>query len=383
MKSATLVGYHGRQNLGDDIFFRIACNWLKQHAKIDRVFVAGYKNHVPETYNGLQIQAFERQGFPVARFVWLQTFFYALRSKTLLFAAGSIFTIQPFFMAYLLLLLLRILKPSMPIVAFGVSIGPLRTNFDRYWCGKLLALFHHIVLRDKESELLLREINPSVQAYLAYDLALTGESILTKSKLENPILGISLNKNVYDIQQQDGSGKTLEDNLVSAINSLTLEYPKLFVQLLVVCVDQSDGDILTAERLKKRLAEMQITTEIVAYNGIDPNDFVRKLNQCAAIITSRMHTGILAMMHQVPVFQITYARKIPDFYAHCGLGQEGLYYPSKIDQLDIVSFVKQSLNNVEALSTERRRLQLKKCGEITTNILNEVAGLCYLRDING
>ena len=140
-------------------------------------------------------------------------------------------------------------------------------------------------------------------------MALTGESISTKSKLENPIPGISLNKNVYDIQQQDGSGKTLEDNLVSAINSLTLEYPKLFVQLLVVCVDQSDGDILTAERLKKRFGRnAKLQQKLFAYNGIDPNDFVRKLNQCAAIITSRMHTGILAMIPS-SFFQITYAKK--------------------------------------------------------------------------
>ena len=37
---ATVVGYHGYQNLGDDIFRRLVCQWLSSSLKIDTCYIS-------------------------------------------------------------------------------------------------------------------------------------------------------------------------------------------------------------------------------------------------------------------------------------------------------------------------------------------------------
>ncbi|RZU46843.1 polysaccharide pyruvyl transferase WcaK-like protein [Fluviicoccus keumensis] len=368
MCRATLVGYHGRRNLGDDLFLRLGCRFLKGRGVKD-VFVAGDYRHVPPMLEGLTLHAFENRAW-FARVVWLQIFIYALRSRVVLFCAGSIFTIQPFFMAYVLMLFVKILRPKVRLIAIGVSIGPIRSSFDARWCGRLLGLFDEIVVRDAESANVIREISPNVLFKVANDLALTFDPVQNDFKKKKTTkIGVSLNANVVGRR----NGAAVDEVIIEALSDLKTRNEGLEVGLLVVCSDDHDGDLSVADDLQIRLSQKGLRSSLVVYNGKNLDDYISGLRGFDAILTSRMHTGILAMMVGVPVMQVIYAVKISEFFMACDLGEDYLAEPLSLSVKDVSDFFEAALSGGIAELAAARRAKLMACGARTQDVLNAIS----------
>jgi polysaccharide pyruvyl transferase WcaK-like protein len=365
MTKATLVGYHGRRNLGDDIFFRVACRWLEQRSGADTIFVAGLKGSVPTRLPdcAARIAPFERPKAWFARSVWLRTFVRAVRSMHLVFAAGSIFTIQPFLLAYVLVRALRVLNPNIQIIALGVSIGPFRSAFDEKWCAKLMSLFDVIALRDTESLQTAARIGVQATTVLSYDLALCWPAALAAPKhaREASVLGVCINEKTYLARSTHSPSTAAGETLLSALRIACEENPALKIRLLVVCSDDSDGDRKVTEELAMGLERAGIAHEIAIYDGTDPDTYMEALTTCGGIISSRMHTGVLAMMQSVPILQIAYAPKIPAFYEHCGLDPANLIRMDRLVVEDVVGFVESIQLGTEVSRAHDRRRRLLDC----------------------
>lgn len=340
MTNATLVGYHGRRNLGDDIFLRIGCELLES-VGVKKVYVAGYAEHVPSSIEGLDIQVkgFENRNAISARYVWVQAFFHMLRSRVLLLCAGSILTIQPFFLAYVLILLAKLLNPKLRVVGLGLSVGPFMSEFDKLWCGRLLSLFDCILLRDAQSYALAKELGAGGRSELAYDIAISWQRKIG-GHLANggECIGVSLNERAL-LEADSDKGGGLVDRVAESIASLSSGSSRISVKVLSVCADEVDGDEDVSCRVVSRLTELGVEARLVSYDGKRPDRFVGEISTCSAVVTSRMHTGVLAMMSGVPVFQISYAPKIDEFYSRCGLGGEFLYRPDAVTREDISGFL--------------------------------------------
>jgi polysaccharide pyruvyl transferase WcaK-like protein len=366
MPEATLIGYHGRRNLGDDIFLRVGCEWLQARCRPSTIFVAGYSDAIPDALPGCRarIVPFERRNAWFARSVWLRTFQYAMRSRLVLFAAGSIFTIQPFFLAYLLLKIVRTVRPGIRIVALGVSIGPLRSAKDEAWCARLLSLFDVIALRDAESAEIVRHLKIAAPAVLGYDLALRWSPAL-RSPLrdrDNAVLGVCLNERACTARSGDPNS-SVGQALVAALQAMATDCPALKIRLLVVCTDPIDGDSTVTSQLHDSLAAAGVTCERATYSGDDPESFLQAISSCGGVVTSRMHTGVLAMMQGVPVLQISYAPKIPAFYSHCGIEPDCLLDTSELTHADVLSFARRIQAGEEEPRARQRRGQLLACAD--------------------
>lgn len=360
MKNATIVGYHGRRNLGDDVFLRVAIKFLTSSIPVDRVFVAGLRGRISAEIEGVKVQSYEIESNPIARFVWFQTFFYALRSRLLLFSAGSIFTVLPFFLAYLVVALLKVIRPGMPIVALGVSIGPLHTRFDRFWCGRLVGLFDQIVLRDLASAELLREIGAKARHEVAHDLALLWEPEIRHCG-GSAVVGLCLGSQLANYTFPGGASADACSALAAAVSKLCRESPEVVVRIFAACGDATDGDNAIAERMRSTLADLGLTAELFVYDGWDPGSYIASISDCSAVVTSRMHVGVFAMMCGVPTLQVAYARKIRDFYAQCEIGQEYVVSPDELTEDAAYLFLKSAMTGGLEHAAASRRARLWKC----------------------
>lgn len=363
---ATLVGYHGRRNLGDDVFLRVAVSWLASLG-VTRVFVSGFASEIPSSLFGVELIGYERR-VRIARYVWFQTFVNALRSRMLVFASGSILTVQPFVLATVVLQLLRVLRPGLAVVALGISIGPFRSKFDRRWCGRLLRNFDRVVLRDPVSAHGWE--SAQFPMTISYDIALLWRPRLEiKRTSVNPVVSLCLNT------RGENGPLILKDidSCVAALAGIAKSISNLVVNVIATCSDHNDGDEGLAKILVAKMANAGLVTDVHVYDGSDPERTLQQIVSSQAVISSRMHPGVFGLAAGVPVFQIAYAPKIADFYKHCELGGEDLVAPGVADVEEIRTFLEKALTGKLRDRASSRAARLRECAEHVRLTLDEVA----------
>lgn len=364
MRAAVIVGYHGRKNLGDDIFLVLGVRWLERYFGITQAHIAGYCDSVPATIDGSKVTlvAFEERNALFRRTVWIQTFLRALRSDVILFCAGSIFTIQPFTLAFSLLKILKIIRPETKIYGIGVSIGPFRTASDRYWCSQLLKNFDGLILRDTKSLTELRQEGWD-KYIVGYDLALTWHEA-RKVNMPSSYFRVGLCIN--------GSGSIAVDSILSALEVFQANKPPLVIDVLSVCTDSNDGDVVFSEAIIGRLRS-NFSVEHSIYYGYHPDEYLKRIRGCSCLISNRMHTAVLAMMQGIPTFALSYAPKILDFYDHCSINHAHIAQASLVTQNEIVSFLQASWNGELADMYAEVRGRLLECGDKMITSMGELA----------
>ncbi|MCP5078879.1 MAG: hypothetical protein GY951_12595 [Psychromonas sp.] len=327
-KSATLFGYHGKQNIGDDIFLTTICHWLATR-DVCHCYVKGASEHIPTECQGVSIDTFENPIKQVSRLQWLRVFQYALKSDYFIFAAGSIFTIQPFFIVYLTLLLLRVMRGRrLKIYAIGVSIGPFRNLSDQRWCRKAFALMNHILLRDDRSAELMSRYFKLNNWELAHDLALPyllKNSITTREQTDpsNIIIGLSITKRGYGGCK--GNHTDACDAITAILSNKLSDNHNISVRLYSVCSDLQDGDLELCKHLKCRLKQYSDRIEIHEYDTNSINRTIVSIHDCDAMVSYRMHAGVIALFSAVPLLQLSYSEKIRGFFDNNHLDKSYLY----------------------------------------------------------
>jgi len=368
MKKATLVGYHGRKNLGDDIFREIVLHWLRNKLNVTACSITAKKDSIALSKD-LNLSFIESPIESVSRSIWAPIFISSLRCNYLVFSAGSIFTIQPFFIIYSMLILLRAIRgKNLKIFAIGVSIGPFRNRYDKYWCLKALALFDKVILRDKRSETFIE--NAMVNYKKSYDLALSYNILLDKIDPYNCNdkfkLGISITERGFRSCKQSHSDDC--EQYVSLIERVLLSSTNSTVKLFAVCSDPHDGDIKLCTHVANRLMGYADRISIEIYdNNVD--EYLKSLSMCSAIIASRMHAGIMGILNKVPVYQVSYAEKISEFYMNCGVDETYLRTPNEVTTDDMYNFVMQAFEGALNEFVEKQYAIIYQKGEVIVNDL--------------
>ena len=349
VKVATIVGYHGYRNFGDDIFLEIVVNWLHTSLDVKKCFVMEKVAGVARKVDGVNVIPFSNSIARISRLAWILIFLNAKKSDLLVFSAGSIFTIQPFFLMYLVLLLLRLLRGNrLQILAVGVSIGPFSNNFDKYWCGRSLALMNHVLLRDSHSVAQIERMNKKIEASLSYDLALSWyDKVCCRNIVKDrKIIGVALTKRGFGQCEEEHS--EICNSIVDALDKIAVSSALVELRLFNVCGDQADGDYHICEHLLGRLSRWKERIEIVSYENVDIYGMVESLSECSAVVAARMHAGIMASLSAVPVLQISYSEKIRNYYLNSGLSEEYLFDNEEVSEPTVEHFL------VDALSGELR-----------------------------
>jgi len=373
MKTAILVGYHGHKNLGDDMFLRVIIKWLKEKLEVNMCTVSAKQGTIDSELYGVTLKAMEPPIKKISRSLWLAIFMKSMKSDYLIFSAGSIFTIQPFFIVYITLRILRFIRGDfLNIMAVGVSLGPYRSRADKYWCLKALDQMNYVMLRDKKSAEILGKSGVSVPYKLSYDLALSWTKMYpgrnVRQMQQGDVIGLALTSRGFGLCTENNHSHNC-NAITKALTEATKEYSNARVKIFGVCNDDIDGDFKLCRHIEQRLLSAGVRAKIVMYGDGKIDPYLDQLRDCKLLIASRMHAGIMATLGSIPVFQISYAEKIMAFYEHCDLSKNYIRINDDVSDSAITEFISLAMSG-----------KLKDFADSQNVILRHKADLVY-RDL--
>ncbi len=329
MRSATVIGYHGMENFGDDIFLDITADLLVNKLGIKRIFLNARDTPaaIAKTY---MLKPIHPEGYRIKRLDWIRQLFASARSDLVVFSAGSIFAgpqyAQTLLFARCLRLLNKVRGGATPVIGIGISLGPFPRERDRNITARGLALFDSLLLRDEVSgdEARRMGLPNTAQSFdivtvLADKIFRLRASAIEKTAKCFPI-GISLGPGYRKLEMDDWRqfGKELSDSLLF----LSQNSPGKEVELRVLntCSSDSDGDYSVAEALSKTLRGLGLSVRRVDYRSSRREEFLNSLLGCRALISSRLHPALVAMGAGIPVMQLfAVSPKITGVFGRIGL----------------------------------------------------------------
>jgi polysaccharide pyruvyl transferase WcaK-like protein len=341
-RSLFIYGYHGRNNLGDDLFLEIITSKLHRIYDISKFYVSSPKDS-KGIHSGRQV-SFEvvnvlKKQYMFSRLSWLNIFFSALRTDGIVFCAGSIFSVQPFFLIRFVLSTLRLLKgQDFALIAVGISSGPYRSQRDRKRAHACFRMMDHIQVRDIASETDLAAVIPAGKLTRSFDIALGSPRIwsgdadrLLRPSQDHLTVGVCLHRRATELE-----GGQLAEFFSQIVE--TLGTAGVSVILLVACTDTEDGDLAIAQQLALDLAQVGPKPRIATYAPDGIESFLATMRSCDCIVTSRMHVAVAAIASAIPVLQINYAEKVAQFFVSHeipvdNLGNADTIFTEKLSQL--------------------------------------------------
>ena len=227
---------------------------------------------------------------------------------------------------------------EVPIVFYGVSVGPIRTELGRDLSRWLLRKAKIVSVRDTQS------IN-----YIKDDLKLRQEIVL----MPDPVLGLtskpistySLNINL--IESERDRGKRIIGVGLREIRSIVgdQERDRVFTELisffksnrdryLPVFIPNStypeDDDRKIASELVEKLDDV---VSISINDRIHPAEIISIYRLCDCTVSIRLHSAVFSIMASTPVLAISYLPKVSGFASNLSASAIAL----EIDKVSLVS----------------------------------------------
>ena len=207
-------------------------------------------------------------------------------------------------------------KRGIPIVLYNVSLGPVYSTLGKKCFNRIINSSNKILLRDRESYSLLKDLNPNYSAERVYETADSAlnttpslPSRLHEIKAKDGILmgdmpWISLNISSYlDIfvrgYRKDGISKEGFLNIVADVMDKTIE--TLGVNIVIVITQYMDISI--GNQLYKRLRNKE-RVKMITNKDYSYQDLALVFSQVEMHIGMRTHSLILASSVLTPVVGI-------------------------------------------------------------------------------
>jgi polysaccharide pyruvyl transferase WcaK-like protein len=314
MRSATIIGYHGMENFGDDLFLQIITGWLSEHHGIRRGFLNAVRVPTPLLPTGMDMQAIHPEGRRIRRLDWLRQGLAAFRSDVVVLAAGSIFAGPQFHQPGLLLrglrLADRVSRRHTPVLGLGLSLGPFPGVRERRLTATALACADVLLLRDQSS---MEEASRMGlrQARLSQDLvpAIAPGLVERRRQLRvpaqtgraEPVIGFSLGPGFR--HWSDEQWREFAQAFVR--NARQPQDPqRIEARILCTCSEANDGDLAMVNGLSQALEDQGVSTRKIVYTSASQQAFLDSLLGCDALISSRLHPALVAMGTGIPVLQL-------------------------------------------------------------------------------
>lgn len=351
MTKATLVGYHGKRNFGDDMFFRFAKDWLNKRLVREIAVVSPGDNICIDMGEDIDIWKVKNPLPSINRLEWFLVLKESIRSKYLIFAAGSILTIQPFIIMYLVLRVLKSINPGIKIFAFGVSIGPFRNGIDEFFCKRALLLMDKVILREEYRGF------PLDNSLVSYDIAVPviDRLLVDNSEKKQKSIGLCVTSRGFGVCDKIQVDNDFCSILSGAIKSVLNANSNLNLKLLCICNDEIDGDVRLTNALRTRLSSHEDRIDIVYYDQNYPRDLLREIKSCSAIIAYRLHCGVASLLAEVPLLQIAYSEKTHGFFESNGLDEKFLIDSKGLTESVVRRFCEMALlGELDAMSRQQK-----------------------------
>ena len=233
-----------------------------------------------------------------------------------------------------LILLARLLR--IPGIIYGQGIGPIRRQINRKLIRFSLSRANLIIVRDRQSQMLLDEIGISKELVSVF----ADPSFLLK--------GEKLPDNIYKkFQLEESQPKVFHDNMIIGVvlrncKEIEQDYNKKIIQLakiadhlitkykarLIFLPFQLDNDLALINDIIKN---MENTSVHCLDQEIKPAQMLMLFSKLSLIIGMRFHAILFATMNGNPFIAIDYDPKVKNYVSTLGLSELLL----NIDQLTI------------------------------------------------
>lgn len=330
MHKVTISGYHGMENFGDDFFLDYILSYCRSIGARE-CFITAREGSLSKTLKenrGLKVTEL----LPVNRSLkgydkWLIMLLSALKSESLIFCAGSIFTILPDKLFLFIIKTIKFLKPNIKIIAVGVSIGPFKSSQSEKLICTALGYFDLVIVRDKKS------LSYPIKTRVKYlnDLAFTHKPTLNQ---KTEVIGVALNPYV-SIVDKDVFYLELERNDKIAKCLIKNSFNYQCVKIFITCDDSVYGDRRISVDLADKLKKGGLNVQLVTYDG-NLKCFEQHFSGVNRLIASRLHAGFFGLLNGAEIFQLKYAEKIEEFYKGLNLNNITFHhaYEFKMDSLN-------------------------------------------------
>jgi len=222
------------------------------------------------------------------------------------------------------------------LAGIGLSLGPFHTSEDERRCAEFLKRFEYLAVRDHASCDLARSMDLPYEVVQSRDLAgLLPAAVAPQtaaSDARRP-LGVALCNYESYAGGDVGIEKLRNEAFFAAVSEFASERRTL-VRIFCLNVNPATGEDDICRQLAARLDDAGVEHEVVsATDGVV--GVWRRIAECSAMVSIRLHGGISAYLAGVPFCLVEYHGKCTDFLDD--VGQHGsLRIASEVDSPDAI-----------------------------------------------
>lgn len=302
----TLVGYYGKNNLGDDMMLESILKELPNHEV--KILAFGNLDSVISNYKNVR----EVFVWPNSKVKKVQAFLSAIKgSEAIVWGGGTCFTDEDGDGFFKYMPLGKLLGKK--IIYSGIGVGNLSKRNRKAKANYLIKISDFLSLRDDNSYAYVRSIRKSDKNIsLVEDLSIKylESKYSKKGKVEKKQSVLLIGWRNLDKYKNTTIGNNLRP-LLKLIDIVVLE--KKISQITLIDVDSSyDREINI--KLSKMLNEKYRDLEINHFKGESLQDKLNYLEVSSVVITSRLHLAVICDYLDIDCYMYNYSPKMKSLF---------------------------------------------------------------------
>lgn len=323
---AYLVGYYGMQNVGDDALLLASLFGAQTQLKCESFAVASASQFCSATFGHIEATQKAHQQFKGQN--RCNHYYYALRSKRVIFGGGSVFhTTKDINLKRRLMKL----AGSNPSLAVGVGLGPFHDEEAEKACAAFLNECDFIGVRDAKSYNIGKRLAPKANLHMTFDLAPSLCQHPQFSVSESERKGILFNLCPAPVDAFGTVNKEQESqrfwDICQVIYRTWLQTKQPITLLNLNGQDGADGNI--SELIQLKLGN-KIPLTILKYSD-DSFAVINTISRYKAIVSMRLHGCILGYLSGTPAIALNYHEKCVEWCQQIGMPERYQFDANRLD----------------------------------------------------
>lgn len=204
-----------------------------------------------------------------------------------------------------------LLKNKVPVCIAGVGVGPLSFKISQKIVKRIFEHADLVAVRDKESKAYLEQygVKRDILVYPDWIMSCDKEDLIKERK--NYSLDIYSDKILIHLASKNTGANSPINIILNDIERLIMEDKEKF---LIITDQKDNGQIERGREIFKRFSKYGVKL----YQYHDPYELCMIIDNAKAVITDKLHVGIVATRLGVPAFSVAYHNKIVRFYRQVG-----------------------------------------------------------------
>ncbi|QTL96944.1 hypothetical protein GM661_02610 [Iocasia frigidifontis] len=246
---------------------------------------------------------------------------------------------------------------EVPIMLYGLSIGPLSTEYGKLLTKSILKQATIKTVRDKKSLALIKKlgINNS-DVHLLPDPVVGIKANKIDKSIKRKYIGVSVRSLAYKGDEE--LNKRYEKSILKIVQYF-LGYLDFEVVFIPHCTYEFGGDeqndIIISKRILEQLTNKDRASVLSKEKARSIPDVLNVYSKCAFSISTRLHSNIFAAITSTPMISINYNPKVKGFIEWLGLQD----YCLELNDVDYSNLKEKVENLIGKIDIEREIIKNK------------------------